>query len=128
MSMRKMAWGALVMGMSFVSVACGPSMEAQVDEQSPATLEQGAGAGSFCGGFAGIACDPGYVCVDDPNDSCNPNAGGRDCGGICQCGTPPDYGYLATDPARCAVIRFKCDSRHEPFFNSCGCGCKVIGS
>jgi hypothetical protein len=39
----------------------------------------------FCGGIAGIAC-PGFgKCVDDPSDSCDPNAGGADCGGICTC-------------------------------------------
>jgi hypothetical protein len=38
-----------------------------------------------CGGIAGATC-PGFGrCVDDPSDSCDPNAGGADCGGICQC-------------------------------------------
>ena len=38
-----------------------------------------------CGGIAGIAC-PGFgKCADDPNDSCDPAAGGADCGGICSC-------------------------------------------
>jgi len=38
-----------------------------------------------CGGIAGTAC-PGFGhCVDDPSDSCDPNAGGADCGGICSC-------------------------------------------
>jgi len=38
-----------------------------------------------CGGLAGIAC-PGFgKCVDDPSDSCDPAAGGADCGGICSC-------------------------------------------
>ena len=38
-----------------------------------------------CGGFAGIACPGGGKCADDPTDSCDPKAGGADCGGICQC-------------------------------------------
>jgi Kazal-type serine protease inhibitor domain len=39
--------------------------------------------GQVCGGIAGIAC-PGFgKCVDDPSDSCDPNAGGADCSGIC---------------------------------------------
>jgi hypothetical protein len=38
-----------------------------------------------CGGIAGIACPGAGKCVDDPSDSCDPNAGGADCGGICQC-------------------------------------------
>lgn len=37
----------------------------------------------MCGGIAGIACDPGMNCVDDPSDSCDPNQGGADCSGIC---------------------------------------------
>lgn len=37
----------------------------------------------MCGGIAGIACDAGMNCIDDPSDSCDPNQGGADCGGIC---------------------------------------------
>lgn len=38
----------------------------------------------FCGGIAGFTCnDPNEECVDDPTDSCDPNNGGADCGGIC---------------------------------------------
>jgi hypothetical protein len=37
----------------------------------------------FCGGFAGIQCKGGKICIDDPRDDCDPNNGGADCGGIC---------------------------------------------
>jgi hypothetical protein len=37
-----------------------------------------------CGGFAGLPCGAGEVCVDDPSDSCDPAHGGADCAGICQ--------------------------------------------
>lgn len=37
----------------------------------------------FCGGIAGFPCAPGYTCVDDPEDDCDPSAGGADCGGVC---------------------------------------------
>lgn len=37
----------------------------------------------FCGGIAGIPCPSGMSCVDNPNDSCDPNYGGADCGGMC---------------------------------------------
>jgi hypothetical protein len=37
----------------------------------------------FCGGFAGIKCKGGKLCVDDPTDDCDPKNGGADCGGIC---------------------------------------------
>jgi len=38
---------------------------------------------TFCGGIAGIACPEGQVCVDNPNDGCDPQSGGADCGGLC---------------------------------------------
>ena len=38
---------------------------------------------AFCGGIAGIQCPAGQSCEDDPNDGCDPKAGGADCGGIC---------------------------------------------
>jgi hypothetical protein len=59
-----------------------------------------------CGGFAGIACPGSGVCQDDPSDSCDPNHGGADCGGICTCG--PNNKLCAQglvwngDPAVCA--------------------------
>ena len=39
----------------------------------------------FCGGIAGIRVPGLGECVDDPSDSCDPKAGGADCGGVCQC-------------------------------------------
>jgi hypothetical protein len=42
----------------------------------------------MCGGIAGIACPEGSSCVDDPNDSCDPERGGADCAGQCQPGEP----------------------------------------
>ena len=42
------------------------------------------GVGETCGGISGKQCPVGQTCVDDPNDTCDPNAGGADCGGICQ--------------------------------------------
>lgn len=36
-----------------------------------------------CGGIAGLACAPGYECVDDPKDDCDPGRGGQDCSGTC---------------------------------------------
>jgi hypothetical protein len=40
-------------------------------------------SGHQCGGFAGLPCPANEDCVDDPNDSCDPNHGGADCSGIC---------------------------------------------
>jgi hypothetical protein len=39
----------------------------------------------FCGGFAGFPCPGAGECVDDPSDDCDPQNGGADCGGLCQC-------------------------------------------
>jgi PrcB C-terminal/Antistasin family len=39
-----------------------------------------------CGGFGNFPCPSASdQCVDDPSDSCDPDHGGADCGGICQC-------------------------------------------
>lgn len=42
-----------------------------------------ASVGTMCGGIAALPCDAGQECVDDPTDSCDPDNGGADCGGIC---------------------------------------------
>ena len=36
-----------------------------------------------CGGLLGKACPTGYVCEDNPKDSCGTKEGGADCPGIC---------------------------------------------
>lgn len=36
-----------------------------------------------CGGFLGLPCEPGQMCIDNPEDDCDPANGGADCGGIC---------------------------------------------
>ncbi|CAM1502658.1 Fc.00g074340.m01.CDS01 [Cosmosporella sp. VM-42] len=36
-----------------------------------------------CGGFTGAECPKGLYCYDKPDDGCDPNHGGADCGGIC---------------------------------------------
>lgn len=42
------------------------------------------GGREACGGVAGIQCPGDKICVDDPNDNCNPKEGGADCPGICK--------------------------------------------
>lgn len=49
----------------------------------------------FCGGIAGFPCPPGLTCVDNPNDECDPQQGGADCGGMC---------VREEKPARCGGI------------------------
>jgi hypothetical protein len=45
----------------------------------------GQGDAPMCGGFAGVACPGGGLCVDDPDDGCDPESGGADCSGHCAC-------------------------------------------
>jgi hypothetical protein len=69
----------------------------------------------FCGGFGNIQCPEGKVCVDDPDDGCDPNNGGADCGGIC------------VDPSPCEAAGGTChdglaicDAGTVPSSASCG--------
>ena len=66
---------------------CGPSLCAAVLCPTGSDCDPTTGkcvpAPVRCGGIAGIACPGLGTCVDDPNDSCDPAAGGADCGGIC---------------------------------------------
>lgn len=39
----------------------------------------------LCGGLAGIECPGAGECVDDPSDDCDPELGGADCSGLCEC-------------------------------------------
>ncbi|NMO20696.1 hypothetical protein HPC49_30470 [Pyxidicoccus fallax] len=103
--------------------------------------------GAACGGIAGVTCPEGYSCVDNPQDDCDPNAGGADCAGICSIAAEqdetqrgdgtgqdkkgcdynnPDQQYVSKDPDQCAAIRFFCEAGQQPFFNDCGCGCQPV--
>jgi len=55
------------------AAAAGTSVAAQGECDAP----------QFCGGFANFPCPDGEQCIDDPNDDCDPDNGGADCGGIC---------------------------------------------
>ena len=67
-------FACLTLGFGLI-VACDPG---------EAATARSAELSSFCGGIAGIECPKGEVCVDDPNDDCDPNNGGADCGGFCE--------------------------------------------
>jgi hypothetical protein len=57
------------------AAAAGTSVAREGDCDAPVAIE--------CGGFANLDCPSGLVCVDDPNDGCDTEHGGADCGGIC---------------------------------------------
>jgi hypothetical protein len=42
-------------------------------------------SGPFCGGIAAFECPGSGTCVDAPGDGCDPDRGGADCGGVCEC-------------------------------------------
>jgi hypothetical protein len=46
-----------------------------------------------CGGKAGLQCDAGFTCVDDPSDFCDMEKDGPDCGGICVEETKPSPAF-----------------------------------
>ena len=116
----------LLIGSTFV--ACVPGATDETDEE---VSDEVAELAQFCGGIGGFGCPDGKVCVDDPHDDCDPNAGGADCGGVCRPAKSPkkekcqdpDREYVANSPEECAVVRFFC-AEGTAFFNDCGCGCE----
>lgn len=59
-----------------------------------------------CGGFSGKACPGAGLCQDDPRDTCDPKAGGRDCSGLCEC-APTGLcrtGHWDSSPSVCACV------------------------
>ncbi|QRK07038.1 hypothetical protein JQX13_44460 [Archangium violaceum] len=128
MSIRLISCGALIVGAALLGTGCRNPAQAQV---TPSPQQEQTQGGSFCGGIAAIQCPEGFTCVDDPSDTCDPNNGGADCGGICEkekkpnC-DDPNRTYVSKDPDKCAAIRFVCETGKEPFFDDCGCGCQPV--
>ena len=99
-------------------------------DEAEAVPENGPSNKQLCGGFAGLECPGGMMCVDFPGDGCNPNQGGADCIGMCV-GNPnacdfnsdPTKDYIGTSAEECASIKFFCDPGEEYFSDECGCGC-----
>ncbi|HET9953062.1 MAG TPA: protease complex subunit PrcB family protein [Polyangiaceae bacterium] len=63
--------------------------------------------GPFCGGIAGRPCPGAGSCVDDPDDTCDPNEGGADCGGMCVCAVQHNCGagqVFDSSPGVCACV------------------------
>src|SRR5262249_50060052 len=71
------------------------------------TLVKQAATAPFCGGIAGIACPGLGTCVDNPNDSCDPQHGGADCAGVCECDALAKCAagnVFDSSPAVCACV------------------------
>jgi hypothetical protein len=75
-----LAYGFALAGVLGFGWGCDVETETELGRELD---DQHLRSGSFCGGIASIPCPAGESCVDDPNDDCNPNKGGADCGGIC---------------------------------------------
>jgi PrcB C-terminal len=81
--------------------------------------------GPFCGGIAGIPCPGMGRCGDNPNDNCDPAAGGADCGGICSCIDTVlcVMGYhFNSDPTVCACVPDTTTTGEPCGTNVCGAG------
>jgi hypothetical protein len=85
-----------------------------------------------CGGFGGLQCPDGEICVDDPSDTCDPMQGGADCMGVCVKDEKAEKCDYAADPNRtyvgqsleaCATMKFVCEEGKTYFADECGCGC-----
>jgi hypothetical protein len=126
----KTSFAILVLGLSVAAPAC----IAEVDE-NVGSLQQEAKGKIMCGGFAGLTCPGGMICVDDPSDDCDPDLGGADCIGMCRKGGGPkkppsckgqnDKSYIAYGED-CWVVKFFCEEGFQPFFDDCGCGCEPV--
>jgi hypothetical protein len=108
---------------------------------------------TVCGGVARLPCPQGKECADNPEDSCDPEKGGRDCSGVCidrtdeppttaataptpgtttptpsapkGCTSPdPKKKYMGNSPDQCARMRFVCEPGMNYFSDDCGCGCQ----
>jgi hypothetical protein len=65
-----------------VTCPAGNSCEV-VDGQGICTANEP--TGPACGGIAARQCPGAGQCVDDASDDCDPDNGGADCGGLCEC-------------------------------------------
>lgn len=82
----------------------------------------------FCGGIAGLECTGAGECVDDPRDDCDPNRGGADCGGLCQCnaiGLCPPGQQWDSSPEVCGCEGAQCD--YDPCIaTTCAVGSRCV--
>ena len=61
-----------------------PVMEGSVSESVMVETSSSQSLGQPCAGITGALCPKGQICVDDPNDGCDPIVNGADCSGNCE--------------------------------------------
>lgn len=66
-------------------VLCAPDTTCEVVDGDAVCTPNEPSDEVFCGGFAGIECPGAGQCFDDPSDDCDPDNGGADCSGVCDC-------------------------------------------
>ena len=118
---------ALVVG-GFCS--CGvdaTTSESSTGQQTTSDEVRHVSASMICGGVMGISCLAGQVCIDDPNDSCDPAVRGTDCMGICVVPTGVSCGRLWNCGRRTTGPRAGCRARSsaERRSTSGACGSTV---
>jgi hypothetical protein len=76
-----------------------------------------------CGGIAAFRCPGAGQCIDDPTDSCDPNSGGADCGGVCLCAAEglcvPGF-HWDSSPNACSCVPDKRTSTKPCGGRTCG--------
>jgi hypothetical protein len=95
-------------------LSCEPGFHCELVEvtciQAPCPPQPECVASPQCGGFAGFTCEGEGECVDTPDDGCDPENGGADCGGYCVCTVgplidcAPDHRFDPS-PAVCACVK-----------------------
>lgn len=83
-------FAALLMLTAALTMGQGGTAYAQdgaaVGEKTPA-LKNTAAGGQPCAGPNRLTCAAGLICVDNPNDNCNPTKDGLECLGTCMANT-----------------------------------------
>jgi hypothetical protein len=102
-------------------VLCAPNTSCEVvDGEAVCTPDEPPADPVFCGGFAGIECPGAGQCLDDASDDCDPDNGGADCGGFCDCTGALVLCIQGTlfddDPNVCACVP---EEPEEPEENPC---------
>ena len=59
-------------------------MEESVSESVMVGTSSSQALGQLCAGITGALCPKGQICVDNPNDDCDPVVNGADCSGNCE--------------------------------------------